>query len=52
MFAKPDLGDFLEVKSRTWSRTDAEKKARLVAELVAFLGGGERVTQDYVEMVR
>jgi 5-methylthioadenosine/S-adenosylhomocysteine deaminase len=49
---KPDLGHFLEVKSRTWSRTDAEKKARLVAELVAFLGGGEMVTQDYIEMVR
>jgi 5-methylthioadenosine/S-adenosylhomocysteine deaminase len=49
---KPDLGHFLEVKSRTWSRKDAEKKARLVAELVAFLGGGEMVTQDYIEMVR
>lgn len=49
---KPDLGHFLEVKSRTWSRTDAEKKARLVAELVAFLGGGEMVTQDYIEMLR
>ncbi|PKN92693.1 MAG: amidohydrolase [Chloroflexi bacterium HGW-Chloroflexi-6] len=49
---KPDLGHFLEVKSRTWSRTDADKKARLVAELVAFLGGGEMVTQDYIEMVR
>jgi len=49
---KPDLGHFLEVKSRTWSRSDADKKARLVAELVAFLGGGEMVTQDYIEMVR
>jgi 5-methylthioadenosine/S-adenosylhomocysteine deaminase len=50
---RPDLGAFLEVKSRTWSVTDAEKKAELVAELVNLLGagGGEHITRDYVEMV-
>jgi 5-methylthioadenosine/S-adenosylhomocysteine deaminase len=35
---KPDLGTFLEVKSRTWSRTDAERKSALVLELAKFLG--------------
>jgi 5-methylthioadenosine/S-adenosylhomocysteine deaminase len=35
---KPDLGTFLEVKSRTWSRTDAERKSSLVLELAKFLG--------------
>lgn len=49
----PDLGYFLEVKSRTWSRGDADHKAEAVAELVRFLGGSpeESVTQDYIEIV-
>ncbi|RPH62183.1 MAG: amidohydrolase [Chloroflexi bacterium] len=51
---RPDLGHFLEIKSRTWSRTDAERKAQLTAELVSFLGAGdgEHITRDYVEMVK
>jgi 5-methylthioadenosine/S-adenosylhomocysteine deaminase len=50
---KPDLGFFLEVKARTWSRTDAETKAALVAELLRFLGGDpdKTVTEDYVRIV-
>jgi 5-methylthioadenosine/S-adenosylhomocysteine deaminase len=46
---RPDLGHFIEIKSRTWSRTDAERKAHLVAELLSYLGaaGGEHVTLDY-----
>ena len=50
---QPDLGTFLEVKSRTWSLRDAEHKAHLAADLLEFLGvsGGEKVTQDYLEMV-
>ena len=46
---RPDLGCFLEIKSSTWSRTDAEEKALLVAELVALLGAstGEHITSDY-----
>ncbi|MCP4427869.1 MAG: amidohydrolase, partial [Chloroflexi bacterium] len=31
-------GYFLEIKSRTWSRTDAERKANLMTELLALLG--------------
>ena len=50
---KPDLGFFLEVKARTWSRTDAESKASLVAELLRFLGGDPDATviDDYVRIV-
>jgi 5-methylthioadenosine/S-adenosylhomocysteine deaminase len=32
-------GYFLEVKSRTWSRRDAEDKAAIVADLLNLLGG-------------
>ena len=50
----PDLGYFLEVKSRTWSRRDAEHKANVAEELLEFLSAshGERVTQDYLELAR
>ena len=50
---KPDLGKFLEIKSRTWSRRDAERKAELALELISLLGatGGETMTQDYIEVV-
>ncbi|MFZ5908524.1 MAG: amidohydrolase family protein [Chloroflexota bacterium] len=50
---KPDLGQFLEVKSRTWSRKDAERKAGLAHELIAVLGASssQTVTQDYIEVV-
>jgi len=49
----PDLGYFIEVKSRTWSRKDAENKAKLVSELLNLLGAseGEVVTKDYIEIV-
>ncbi len=51
--SKPQLGHYLEVKSRTWSRTDAQEKAALIAELITILGAdpGETVTQDYAEIV-
>jgi 5-methylthioadenosine/S-adenosylhomocysteine deaminase len=50
---RPDLGFFLEIKSRTWSRKDAERKAHLAAELVTFLGasGGQLITSDYFGMI-
>jgi len=50
---QPDLGYFLEVKSRTWSRRDAEHKAYLSADLIQFLGGSpdEALQQDYIELV-
>jgi len=50
---KPDLGLFLEIKSRTWSRRDAERKAGLALELIDILGAtvGETMTQDYIEVI-
>ena len=50
---EPALGHFVEIKSRTWSRTDAERKAGLANELLAVLGIGssETVTKDYIEVV-
>lgn len=50
---KPDMGYFLEIKSRTWSRKDADRKAELVNELLNLLGVGdaEVVTQDYIEIL-
>ena len=49
----PSLGYFLEVKSRTWSRRDAEHKAGVAIELLRFLGASPEKTidQDYLEMV-
>jgi 5-methylthioadenosine/S-adenosylhomocysteine deaminase len=50
---KPGLGKFLEIKSRTWSRKDAERKAELALELIDLLGatGSETMAQDYIEVV-
>ncbi len=50
---QPALGHFLEVKSRTWSREDAEKKSQMIAELMDYLGAiSEKAeTQDYIEIV-
>jgi len=43
---------FLEIKSRTWSRQDAERKAELIGELLELLQVRERefVRQEYVEV--
>lgn len=51
---QPDLGTFLEVKSRTWSRGDAENKANLAKRLIEFLGASTElvITQDYIELVQ
>jgi len=50
---EPELGYFLEIKSRTWSRKDAELKAQLTNELLALLGtsDGQHVTEDYIDIV-
>ncbi len=49
----PNLGYFLEVKSRTWSKRDAEYKAEIAANLIRLLGGSpeNNVTKDYIEMI-
>ena len=51
---KPTLGHFLEIKSRTWSRKDAEVKSRLVVDLIQFLGESpeETTSNDYLEMAQ
>jgi len=48
----PKLGYYLEIKSRTWSRLDAEDKAQWATELITLLGGSlkKTVTLDYVEL--
>ncbi len=45
-------GDYLEVKSRTWSRRDAEVKAGLILEILRVLGaeGAEAVAQEYPDL--
>jgi 5-methylthioadenosine/S-adenosylhomocysteine deaminase len=50
---KPGMGCFLEIKSRTWSRKDAVRKAELAHELLTLLGaaGGETMTEDYIEAI-
>ena len=51
---QPEMGHFLEIKSRTWSRRDAQLKAELLNELLQLLGasGAEAVRQDYIELVQ
>jgi 5-methylthioadenosine/S-adenosylhomocysteine deaminase len=43
---------FLEVKSRTWSRRDAQDKAAIIAELLTLLGAqpDEAIEEGYVEL--
>jgi 5-methylthioadenosine/S-adenosylhomocysteine deaminase len=51
---EPQLeGSFLEIKSRTWSRHDAERKAELITNLVADLEleGAEAVELEYPDLV-
>ena len=45
-------GFFIEIKSRTWSRRDAEQKAGLISELMATLGiqDAAPVTQEFAEL--
>ncbi len=49
----PEIGCFMEIKSRTWSRSDAENKSRLVVELMAQLGASpeETISQDYYSLI-
>jgi len=51
---KPDLGAFLEIKSRTWSLEDAQHKANTTDDLLGLLGisPDERKTQDYVKITQ
>jgi len=51
---QPALGYFLEIKSRTWSRRDAEHKAQMASDLISYLGISPEDTEplDYVEIAR
>jgi hypothetical protein len=40
------MGTFLEIKSRTWSRKDADLKAELTSELLNLLGVGQCQNRD------
>jgi 5-methylthioadenosine/S-adenosylhomocysteine deaminase len=51
---EPELpGCFLEIKSRTWSRRDAEMKAKKISDLLVSLGieDAEPVRDEYPELV-
>lgn len=50
---KPKLGKFVEIKSRTWSRQDAQNKTLLMRELLEALGLSSLplVTKDYIHLV-
>ncbi|MGB8252820.1 MAG: amidohydrolase family protein [Anaerolineaceae bacterium] len=49
---KPKLGKFLEIKSKTWSLSDADQKADLTTELITFLGvkSENAMAEDYFEV--
>jgi 5-methylthioadenosine/S-adenosylhomocysteine deaminase len=52
---RPELpGTFLEIKSRTWSAQDAERKAKLIGQLLEMLGVREQelVRREYLELAR
>jgi 5-methylthioadenosine/S-adenosylhomocysteine deaminase len=50
----PSVGNFLEIKSRTWSKQDAELKSKLSIDLIKTLHSGplEMVSKDYFELIR
>ncbi len=52
-FDKPDLGNFLEIKTRTWSHTDAKRKAKMTSQLLELLNldAQETITDDYIELL-
>lgn len=52
---KPSLpGYYLEIKARTWSRTDAQEKAALINELLNLFGAATAtpLKEDYVDMAQ
>jgi len=48
----PFEGDFLEIKSTTWSQKDANHKSKLVSELLKILGATnqEKINLDYADL--
>jgi len=52
-FIVPNLGSYLEIKSRTWSRKDAEIKSELALELLKILNLHNKptITKDYIDLL-
>jgi 5-methylthioadenosine/S-adenosylhomocysteine deaminase len=52
VLSKPSAGYFLEIKSRTWSRADAQHKVQLIGELLDLFGIPHEnlVKKEYVEI--
>jgi len=48
----PADGCFVELKSRTWSRRDAQDKAAIVTELLERFGArqDDTIEEDYVDL--
>ena len=51
---KPDIGFYLEIKSRTWSRRDATAKSNMVVDLINYLEASpeQAISRDYFDLVR
>jgi len=52
---QPELaGSFVEIKSRTWSSRDAERKAGLIGELLVELGlaSGPVTREEYLDLLQ
>ena len=50
----PEMGNFLEIKSRTWSLRDAERKSEMVVGLIKLLGEDPQgnSSEDYFELAK
>jgi 5-methylthioadenosine/S-adenosylhomocysteine deaminase len=50
---QPEIGTFLEVKSRTWSLRDSEYKAEMIETLIEALGVSKDkiITKDYLDFL-
>jgi 5-methylthioadenosine/S-adenosylhomocysteine deaminase len=50
---QPELGYFLEVKSHTWSRRDAEHKAQVSIDMIRLLDpqAAAPLATDYVQLI-
>ncbi|HKB11056.1 MAG TPA: amidohydrolase family protein [Vicinamibacterales bacterium] len=52
LITPPTDGWFIEIKSRTWSRRDAEDKAAVITELLALFGANpdDTISDGYVQL--
>jgi 5-methylthioadenosine/S-adenosylhomocysteine deaminase len=54
LITPPSDGCFIEIKSRTWSRRDAEDKAAVINQLLALFGANpdDTIREGYVQLAR